>query len=115
MGAGAGHPVDERNAPNLDGVARDESPLEVARKHFDFHLPDVLVESSEGDHREEFEWTTSVEVAFVQALSERLQASAAPECQPIRRPRPAGDSVSLDDPRARASARPGAAATSSDG
>ena len=77
-----------------------------------YEAPSRLV--VEGDHREKFEWT-SVEEDLVQALNEPLQAPATRNASPSGSRVPPGDSVSGDDPRARASARPGVAPTSSAG
>jgi hypothetical protein len=53
--------------------------LEEARESFGFNRPAVLVESSEGDHRENFQWTQKIE----RDLIERLQAALG--CaEPIR-------------------------------
>lgn len=47
--------------------------FEDARRHFDFHRPSVKVESSEGDHREAFEWTSLVEETLNQRLLTALR------------------------------------------
>jgi hypothetical protein len=46
--------------------------LESARRKFGFHRPAVMVESSEGDHREAFHWTRGVEEDLDRRLSAAL-------------------------------------------
>jgi hypothetical protein len=59
--------VTERRRPEQ----RRFDGLEAARREFRFDRPAVMVESSEGDHREAFHWTRSVE----DDLDRRLRAA----------------------------------------
>lgn len=58
--------------------------LDAARREFGFDQPAVMVESSEGDHREAFGWTRSIEQDLNQRLSAYLSAcgTAIPSPRP---------------------------------
>ncbi len=76
-------PSEPRISPWEQGLLLSKSEgfktLEEARESFGFNRPAVLVESSEGDHRENFQWTQKIE----RDLIERLEAALG--CaEPIR-------------------------------
>jgi hypothetical protein len=67
---------DRRISPWEQGLTLGPDPerpqfdnLHEAREHFDFDRPAIIVESSEGDHRDKFRWTKD----HVDHLSDRLK------------------------------------------
>jgi hypothetical protein len=51
--------------------------LHAARTHFGFDKPAILVETSEGDHREKFRWSKEVEDYLDRSLASALEKRAA--------------------------------------